>query len=53
MGQHVDYTCKPAAGATSLDVDLANDIVQLAVASGDLGPFQQVLGEYKMVSCAA
>ncbi|CAL5229420.1 g12742 [Coccomyxa viridis] len=37
-----------ANAATSLDVDLANDIVTLAVASGEAGPFQQVLGEYKM-----
>ena len=49
---HVVCTCTVAAGAASLDVDLANDIVQLAVASGDPGPFQQVLGEYKMVGCA-
>ena len=41
---------KSHAAATSLDVDLANDIVTLAVASGEAGPFQQVLGEYKMVS---
>ncbi len=30
-------------------MDLANDIVTLAAASGEAGPFQQVLGEYKMV----
>jgi len=39
-----------AAGAATLDVDLANDIIQLAVASGEYQPFQQVLTEYKAVS---
>lgn len=39
-----------AAGAASIDVDLANDIIQLAVASGEYQPFQQVLTEYKAVS---
>ena len=33
-----------------IDVDLANDIIQLAVASGEYQPFQQVLTEYKAVS---
>lgn len=55
---HIDKKCafqiksdqKFAAAETLLDVDLANDIVTLAVASGEAGPFQQVLREYKMVS---
>ena len=47
---HDRHPCVIAVEAALLDVDLANNIVQLAVASGEWGPFQQVLGEYKMVT---
>ena len=45
------------AGGPNLDPDLANNIVQLAIASGQESAFRQVLEEYRQVGtepyCAA